>query len=368
MMVKNTQGFTLIELLSAVVLSSFLALTLYAIFIQTNRTVANISTKNVYDLMFATFSHQFEKDAYGAAVPIQYLIQRKEQEDSEKKKSQDKAQEKESPPEPEKAKDTKKEEKKIPTLKKIFFGAEDKGNFKALTFITRNALSFYSDKDQQDVTPLLVRVYYMLTEDAENPGMYRLMRQQGVSLDPAGYGDEKKMQAYEIVNNIKRMHVIYYKEVIEKKEEQQPKTSDAQKNVQAEEKKKEEKKKQPKKFTKATNWSSDEIKSGEPILPTFIEIELTINRGDGLEELQKYIFEIAVSDIQTIEEMIPKEKTQLSPSDAKTDKNRAQTQGQQKRTNETIVVQRVSSPARPAQKQAVGKRPVGQSTKQAGKK
>lgn len=314
---RKSGGFTLLELMVAIALSALVALALYSTFMQTNMSVATINETTSYEMMVSALYRQLEKDIYGVAVPEQFLVQLiEEYEKKQKNGNQEKPaqlspdeakeeQEKKENQEKEKQ-DKEKKEKQIPPLKKIFYLSQQQALLKQLTFITRNALAYYTDKEQQDVTPFLVRIFYQLKEDKENPGTYRLLRSQGTELDPQGYEDEKKVRAYELARGIRKLEVILHQEKIDKKqkkaqeEEKEAAAKSAQDKEAQEKKEKEKEQKKPKEFEPVSAWSTDELVYGDPLVPSFIEMNITFDRGGDRQQEEHCMFVVAVADYETI--------------------------------------------------------------------
>jgi hypothetical protein len=84
-----------------------------------------------------------------------------------------------------------------------------------LTFITNNPILVFVGKDTGVAKPKMVRVQYTLVPDKEKKDIFTLIRQEGLELDIANFGNPR---SYELLDSIKEFSVTYTAR-IEKKEE-----------------------------------------------------------------------------------------------------------------------------------------------------
>lgn len=195
-------GFSLIEVLVAMFIASMLAIILFSVFFQSNRTVKIIDNIIDIDMQAVVATHQLEKDISGAFVPRSKKKQKKKEEEPPQEQkvedSEPKFQEKKSPPQK--------------PLQKIFYGVQKDNMFGLLTFISSNSLATYWSDRVGSARPKIVRVIYKLEEDSESEGdkkSYRLMRKESPHLDFKKAHEDQKNHSYELVSGIKSMDLEY---------------------------------------------------------------------------------------------------------------------------------------------------------------
>ncbi|MFI5332705.1 MAG: type II secretion system protein J [Candidatus Babeliales bacterium] len=207
----KSPGFMLLELLVSMLISSMLAIALFAAFGQTNRAVQTIDRMVDVSYKETVAIHQLTKDISGAFIPTQGRKKKSSAGTKEDEKVKKEAQSK--------LPEAKKEKKR---LTKIFYGTTKDEQLNVLTCITNNSTLEY---------PLgVVRVAYRLVPESPfNPKKpsYVLMRQEsGSKLDFNDFNSEQKeggVRAYALIGNVKKLSVAYTaainKELKEKKEQ-----------------------------------------------------------------------------------------------------------------------------------------------------
>lgn len=193
----KSPGFMLLELLVSVLISSMLAIALFAAFGQTNRAVQTVDRMVDVSYKETVAIHQLTKDISGAFIPTQGRKKQSASGGKEDEKVKKEAQAK--------LPEQKKEKKR---LTKIFYGTTKDEQLNVLTCITNNSTLEY---------PLgVVRVVYRLMPEtpfnAKKPS-YVLMRQEsGSKLDFNDFNPEQKengVRAYALIGNVKKLSVAY---------------------------------------------------------------------------------------------------------------------------------------------------------------
>lgn len=303
-------GFTLIELIIALMLSSIVISVLFASFFYVNRSTRLADEVVSFDTRSALIQHQLQKDIAGAFIPVQgqQEVEKKE----EKKAPQKEKVDKEKKEKDEKAKKaTKQKPKKVSAI----FVSSNKGNiFSELTFITTNPLRVYEYAKNTPVLPRIVRVVYRLVMNDDKKS-YRLMRQEGKELNYDSYkGASPSIKAYEVINFIKDFKITYKypKEETSKKKE----------------------KKSSVEFEQTSEWQSDtrQKENVKPIIPQYIECELTL--WDAQYETERAVnlfFEVSgfaamldIKETSTKKEESSKEEKEKKAKDEKTKKDQQQ--------------------------------------------
>ena len=276
-------GFTIIEVVLAILLASFVSLSLYQLLKTAGRGVKSINRTIEVDMPLSGFYNQVEKDVTGMFAPFS-SIQKFAKKDFEAKK------EKGNPFK----KDTK--EKKKPEIKESAQPIEDvfdldvQGDRFYWSFITTGGLQVLDIDGSVAPVPFVRRVAYVLEPDPQKPDVQRLMyRFSGTNLDNGAMKSSSFSPSYELISGIKQLSIeLTLMEVVEKvkSEEDEPKAP-------------------PKRTVNLKEWNVDEIwDKYKTLIPAYVKLSGIRVDMFGVE----YPFEV-VCKVYAYSPYIEKEKT-----------------------------------------------------------
>jgi prepilin-type N-terminal cleavage/methylation domain-containing protein len=237
--VKNKLGFSLIEIIIAVLIGSFLTVSLYQILTKAQQAVKNINVVIDLDTPLMSMYNNLEKDFIGLFVPNNI-----EKADQKTTGTVTKPESKE----------------KENTIKNVFISSQEGGavNF---NFVTTAGLKVLNNKGEVIPAPYLRRVVYSLEKDPQDPDTYILWYGQTENLDPENI---KNIQRYELAWRIKQFDISF--KVYEPEKESKDKKSE-------------------KKLVTLTKFDPKEVvEKYKTVIPAFIEIKGRIIDQTGNRE------------------------------------------------------------------------------------
>lgn len=232
---QNASGFSLIEIMIALVISSFLTLTLYQIFGTLSKGVSRLERIMERSIPLSVAYSQLERDCAGITLIVRRIKQEKVP------APQGPSSEKEGPRAPI-AQEEDKEEGDV-----LFEYKQENGMMQSWTFISTNPLALY-----ESVSPRLVRIRYRIKPDAHTEGLYCLERQESPQL-PLKLFEEQKIRAYEVLPALRTLTVRFLIPEVIKEAEKEVVT-----------------------FKELAKWQPESEKDTQkkgPFLPSFVIIE-----------------------------------------------------------------------------------------------
>lgn len=257
------KGFTIIEVVLAIFLATLISLSLFQLLNQARKAVRRITNVIEVDLPLISFYNQVQKDVTGMFTPastLEFFI------DKDAKAVKEKEQEKFS------NFSRKKDEAPVTLVSKPIeqiFELEVKPEQFFWSFITTGGIQQLDSDGVAAPVPLVRRVAYLLENDPQRPGLYRLMyRFSGTQLEIEPFKAAGFSPSYELIHGIRQLSIeltIY--EVASEPESEQPQQEGRQKKEQP---------KPPVKTTKNVSlkeWKSDEIwATYKTLLPAYVKL------------------------------------------------------------------------------------------------
>jgi len=233
-------GSILLELLIASAIASFVGVTLFNIFYQSNIAFATVDRIASIDVRACILQNQFERDLSGAFVVFEKKKKKVEPGATPQKQSKEKG--------GQIKKETGKQYEDLP-IKKAFHSKNRDGVLDLLTCITSNPIPAYNK-----VRPRIARVIYTLVvdKDAERKfkrgeKVYKLFREESRKLAFSSVVKESKDRAekYEVVSNIKSLSVEYVVKIDKKEKKDKQGKSEGKSKVE---------------YKTFSKWTKEEIK------------------------------------------------------------------------------------------------------------
>lgn len=287
------KGFSLLSIMLALAVGSILGGLLMQTLWQLGFSLKKVVNISSVDTRISVVQNLFEKELAGAFIPRLTLIDRKSEEETENKKS-DEAKVANKPPAP-----SKKPKKVIPP--KVFLSKNSGNDLEMLTFITCNPLEVYNNAKCRRV-----RVMYTIRPDNKLPGTFELYRQESSNIMNIKQfntdGEGKQIKGFVVIDGIKSISTEFLALPVPEKEKQpveKAKGSLPPKKTPEEPKK--EKEDERKEFVKMVVWDVEEQRKKEkqqeppqdqevqklPLVPQFIKMKITLF---GHENKQEHTF------------------------------------------------------------------------------